>query len=174
GELEHRRLKRFYAHTNKNAKFVSQIAKHQRRERFVNKAHKQAPAAQQGGAAAARQANARLLMTRETVRPLRPGRDVAEIIEQSNPGDHHAISSDQRTHMDITGFVHDNEGDPAVKNFARDLRVHLFQHLHTGADPSGADEEYEPSFEDLAALRIRHNRMYVHKRMLVNYTSYDM
>ena len=37
GELEHRRVKRFYARTNKTKTFVTQIAKHLRRERVLRK-----------------------------------------------------------------------------------------------------------------------------------------
>jgi hypothetical protein len=37
GELEHRRIKRFYARTNKNKTFVSQITKHVRCERVLRK-----------------------------------------------------------------------------------------------------------------------------------------
>ncbi|KAH9954823.1 hypothetical protein BGW80DRAFT_390490, partial [Lactifluus volemus] len=35
GELEHRRVKRFYARTNKNKNFTQQVAQHQRRERIL-------------------------------------------------------------------------------------------------------------------------------------------
>lgn len=36
GELEHRRVKRFYARTNKLRQFTRQITKHQRRERILH------------------------------------------------------------------------------------------------------------------------------------------
>jgi hypothetical protein len=36
GELEHRRVKRFYGRTNKQ-RFIGQIAKHQRRERLLQR-----------------------------------------------------------------------------------------------------------------------------------------
>ncbi|KAI0363587.1 hypothetical protein BV20DRAFT_1031111 [Pilatotrama ljubarskyi] len=173
GELEHRRCKQFYVRTNKNATFVSQIAKHQRRERFVNDIHQRMPGAKEP----ARKHSARRLFTRSTVGPLQLGPDDFEPLGPTSPRDHHRISDDQRHHVDIMGFVLENKDDPAVDDFARKLRCHVVERLHGLSDPSPSQADtphYVPSNQDLAALRIRHNRMYIHKRMLVNYTSYDM
>ncbi|KAI0363871.1 hypothetical protein BV20DRAFT_957443 [Pilatotrama ljubarskyi] len=174
GELEHRRCKHFYVRTNKNATFVSQIAKHQRRERFVNDIHQRAPGAKEPGA---RKHSARRLFTRRTAGPLQLGPDDFEPLGPVSPRDHHRISDDQRHHVDITGFVLENKDDPAVDNFARELRYHVVERLHELHNPSPSPTNtphFVLSSQDLAALRIRHNRMYIHKRMLVNYTSYDM
>ncbi|KAI0349066.1 hypothetical protein OH77DRAFT_1499676 [Trametes cingulata] len=173
GELEHRRCKHFYVRTNKNATFVSQIAKDQRRERFVNHIHQRAPEAKES----ARKHSARRLFTRSRAGPLQLGLDEFEPLGPVSPRDYHRISDDPSHHVDITGFVLENKDDPAVNNFARELRCHVVERLHELHNPSPSPTNtprFVPSSQDLAALRIRHNRMYVHKRMLVNYTSYDM
>ncbi|EIW62286.1 uncharacterized protein TRAVEDRAFT_77649, partial [Trametes versicolor FP-101664 SS1] len=170
GELEHRRLKRFYVHMNKNALFVSQITKHQHRKHFVNKAHSRVP--KLTSKPAERKAKARRAMTQKTAGSLQARPDVHKDIGSCAPRDHHQISHEQQQHVDIAAFVRNNKGDVAVENFARDLRTHVLERLHTGLGPT--DEDYVPSHEDHAALRICHDCMYIHKQMLVNYTTYDM
>lgn len=59
-----------------------------------------------------------------------------------------------------------------LQDFIPNLRQHVLERLLTGND--NPQEDFAPSREDLAAVRIRHDRMYIHKRMQVNYTSYDM
>ncbi|KAI0324055.1 hypothetical protein GY45DRAFT_1263589 [Cubamyces sp. BRFM 1775] len=158
GELEHQRVKRFYVRTSKNARFQAQIGNHERRERLVHRDRRSS--------------------AKKSKRPkkseknpgLRVPRGEAEAAAPCLPGDHHSISDEQRHHIDLTGFVHDCEGDPA--NFASGLRRHVLRRLLKDTMPDG--DAYEPTYEDFSALRLRHNRLYIHKRMLVNYTSYDM
>ncbi|KAJ2975353.1 hypothetical protein NUW54_g11744 [Trametes sanguinea] len=86
---------------------------------------------------------------------------------------HTVISEERRNPLDIHGFVYDNADDPALTDFIPKLHRHLYGRLLA---PAGTppDKNLAPSRSDLASLRIRHNRLYMHRRMLVNYTSYDM
>ncbi|KAI0631038.1 hypothetical protein C8Q77DRAFT_1025743, partial [Trametes polyzona] len=172
GKHEHRRLKRFYALTNKNLQFTDQVAKHIRRERAVN-----THTASELSSHAHRTQKARHLLTRKRDGPLGGANErVPETIPTGSPRDHHQISSEQRNHVDIVGFVQEHQDDPAVQDFALDLRRHLVQRLRNNDNKTGGDydEEYEPTSHDLSALRIRHDRTYIHKQMRLNYTSYDM
>lgn len=109
GELEHRRLKRFYVRTNKNALFVSQIASHQRCERFVNDPRRCVPTAPH------RKAKARRLMTQKDSCPFTAHSNATEEVPACSPRDHHSISREQRTHVDINALVNENEDDPAFE-----------------------------------------------------------
>ncbi|KAI0644637.1 hypothetical protein C8Q79DRAFT_913099 [Trametes meyenii] len=171
GELEHRRPKRHYAHTNKNAGFMMQIAHHERRERFARSAIKHGP--QVRPARSKRKTKAGLTNGKpEDLSHLRLDTNDDEPLTPISPLDHFKISQEQRYHEDVYGFVYANEDDPVVENFIPNLHAHVLTRLlfKDSAPPS----DYAPSPEDLAALRISNNRLYKHKRMLVNYTSYDM
>ncbi|KAH9884316.1 hypothetical protein C8Q73DRAFT_661143 [Cubamyces lactineus] len=171
GELEHRRIKRFYIRTNKTSRFQSQIGAHERRERVINTTQMQ-PGFPKN---APWKKKARRLMTKKASTGLRLPHDQPEEAGQCLPQEHHYISEEQRHHVDVTGFVHEHEGDPAVENFARDLRRHILRCSHQASgDPQIPIDEYEPTYNEFASLRLRHNRAYIHKRMLVNYTTYDM
>ncbi|KAI0666052.1 hypothetical protein C8Q78DRAFT_985227 [Trametes maxima] len=171
GELEHRRPKRHYAHTNKNAGFTMQIAHHECRERFAWSAAKRGP---QCGSARSRRKTGVGLKNGKAEDPSRMclGAGDDEPLAPISPLDHYKISQEQRYHEDIYGFVYDNEDDPIVENFIPNLHAHILARLlfKDAAPPS----DFAPSRADLAALRISNNRLYKHKRMLVNYTSYDM
>ncbi len=54
------------------------------------------------------------------------------------------------------------------QDFALKLQKHVIRRLRGIEDPA-----HEPTRADLDALRLRHNRLWLHKVLRVNYTSYD-
>jgi hypothetical protein len=93
GELEHRRVKKFYAKTNKN-NATSQIAKHQRREAIIRALASKDPSKQ----------------PRSHGQP--SGNDTTSFM---SPKDHHHIADSQREHCDILGWVSENKNNPSIK-----------------------------------------------------------
>ncbi|CDO75898.1 hypothetical protein BN946_scf184523.g7 [Trametes cinnabarina] len=176
GELEHRRVKRFYVRTNKNFQFGLQIARHERRERAVNDPRRQIPSQQPPSPPAAMVSdNGRLSHPRakSSHAPMQLDPSEPEDLGDRSLLNHTVISEERRNPLDIHGFVYDNADDPALTDFIPKLHRHLYGRL-LGPAGTPPDKNLVPSRSDLASLRIRHNRLYMHRRMLVNYTSYDM
>ncbi|KAJ3557882.1 hypothetical protein NP233_g11630 [Leucocoprinus birnbaumii] len=93
GELEHRRVKRFYAQTNKQAGFTAQIAKQQRRQRILHKIGQlQHPSS--------------LLALPHDDEPLMP----------ISPRDHHYISPLQKKYLNVIAWVGKHPNDPALQS----------------------------------------------------------
>ncbi|KAF4611550.1 hypothetical protein D9613_004494 [Agrocybe pediades] len=159
GELEHRRIKRFYARTNKNTNFEEQITRQQRRERVLHKIQlrQQQPA----------QAPKNLARTSSIV-PF----NESEPLPFTRPEDHHHIANTQRYHENIYKWLYGkHEDDPALKNFLSDLKDHLLSRL-LGNTFSGDEEVYTD--DDRDEVHIVNNQIYRHKVIRVNYTTYDL
>jgi hypothetical protein len=97
GELEHRRVKRFYARTNK-FQFTAQIAKHQQRERILRKIRHRV-----------QQANA------TQAKPAVVAFEESEPLPQTPPSVHHHMSESTRHWENITAWLATNRADPALK-----------------------------------------------------------
>lgn len=95
GELEHRRVKRFYKRTNKT-RFERQIAKHERMERHYRK-YVNTLRDKTGGRTTSRAAL-----------PMDPTDD-------ASPRQHYSIAKRDRDHVDIYSLAHRHAGDPALK-----------------------------------------------------------
>ena len=93
GELEHRRVKRFYSRTNKVGS-TKQIAKHQRRERLLHNLSKLSAPKSNPTAAVGFQESDPLPFTLPTV--------------------HHHISNSNRYHDNMTAWLGTHSGDPAL------------------------------------------------------------
>ncbi|KAF8074854.1 hypothetical protein FPV67DRAFT_601603 [Lyophyllum atratum] len=156
GELEHRRVKKFYARTNKN-QAVRQMTKLERRERALRK-HCRAREVPEKGKKG-KTANPRIAFTETEVLPLTP------------PEVHHHISSSRNFHLDIPTWLAANAGDPAIQDFLPKLKDHLLARL-SHPDWTGDGNEFTP--EEHFNLLIRNDRLYIHKVLRVNYTSYDV
>jgi hypothetical protein len=109
GELEHRRVKRFYARTNK-IKFARGIAKQQRRERLLYKLRQKAQNA------------------RDTDSHLIVNFSEQEVLPQCSPESQYQISDSRRLHWDLTAWLHKNREDLAVKACSC-LFSHLFSNF---------------------------------------------
>jgi len=103
--LEHRRVKRFYARTNKNTKFGLQIAKHTRREALL-RAIKQREKDEIAAASTEKPSEGEQVSLQFTDN---------EPLPYTSPRVHHHISDSQRYHDDITRFLTKNCNDPAMK-----------------------------------------------------------
>ena len=92
GELEHRRVKQFYARTNRQG-FERQISRHEQR-------------------------TAKLQVIKRTLGATKVIDDNDEDLPQSDPSEHYHISKSCKAHFDITKWLVDNKEDHAVKVFS--------------------------------------------------------
>ncbi|KAJ8087428.1 hypothetical protein PM082_006258 [Marasmius tenuissimus] len=143
GELEHRRVKRFYARTNK-AKFVKQVANHERREQII------------------RRIEARVVKGKE---PQKPSDSEPPLV--TSPNTHHFISADCSNWFNIREWMNKHSGDPAVEDFLFKLKNHLLSVILNCRDDQFSSKE-------CASVKIINDRIYRHKVLDVQYTSYDL
>ncbi|KAN0082850.1 hypothetical protein V8E55_008645, partial [Tylopilus felleus] len=100
GELEHRRVKRFYARTNK-IKFTQGITRQQYRERLL---HRLQAIEQYGHHDSPKDDNSPFLHFVDQ-----------DPLPRCLPGDHYQISASQRYHWDLSAWCGRNRDDPAAK-----------------------------------------------------------
>ncbi|KAJ3531672.1 hypothetical protein NM688_g7542 [Phlebia brevispora] len=152
GELEHRRVKRFYGHTNKHM-FIQQIAKQQRREELIRRIHQrrwlhqrltEEREAVQDGNQATQQCTTESLQN-DSQRPTVPF-TAQEPLPPTPPETHH--------HMMIPQLMYVSTCTPQV-------------YVFDGTEPEFSDAERR-------SLVFRDNRIYMHKVLHVNYTTYDL
>ncbi|OSD02376.1 hypothetical protein PYCCODRAFT_1390006 [Trametes coccinea BRFM310] len=173
GELEHRHAKRYYARTNK-IQFAMQIASHQRRASLLR---------------AFRQSDPDYLPRRERLRKQRlaPGRDVKKAPEVANnhrlapeledplpptdPHDHYAISQSRKLPIRIHDWLAHHDDDPATVDFIPTLREHLLSRM---LDPNPDPDDADYTDEQMDGIEIEKDRLYRHKQLRINYTTYDM
>ncbi|KAI0744837.1 hypothetical protein C8Q76DRAFT_789312 [Earliella scabrosa] len=166
GELEHRRVKRLYALTNKNSRFAKQIALHTRRQVIMHKLTR--------GQAIRRRPSGQIPSSHPgptVARSLQLPAGQAEGLLPSAPAEHYQISEDQRHHTDLRDFLYDNRHDPACRNFAHDLKAHIWRRL-PGVEST--PDDYQLTREDVSSVRIVSNKLYRHHVLRINYTTYDM
>ncbi|KAF9791086.1 hypothetical protein BJ322DRAFT_994532, partial [Thelephora terrestris] len=109
GELEHRRVKRFYKRTNK-VRFERQIAKHERIKHHYRK-YVNALRNKTGGRTTSR-----------------PGPSTDGVVS-SAPQQHHLMAKKDRDHVDLYALSNKHPGDPALKDFATLLKDHLLARI---------------------------------------------
>ncbi|KAN0118275.1 hypothetical protein V8E52_005251 [Russula decolorans] len=145
GELKHRRVKHFYARTNKVG-FTRQIAKHQwrfsrntrirRGARLGRKRSWSAPLNPRGGALASE------AITSGYTEPDTP------------PTVHHHISNSNRYHDNLTAWLGAHSGDPALMNFLPRLKDHILAQI-LGQEFNRGD--YEFTDEEQSCITFVHN-----------------
>ncbi|TCD66065.1 hypothetical protein EIP91_001873 [Steccherinum ochraceum] len=192
GELEHRRVKRFYARTNRN-KYVRQIAQQQRREEILRKIirRQKARRAQVETAqpqddlslATADSPANRAVPAAATSTPPTPspssaaaqknispslGFADADPLPYTAPKDKYHVSHATKFHQNIWSWLQQTSGDPATKDFLPMLQDHLFSRL-TGRPDDGSFTN-----TDRHRVFIAGDKMYRHKVLRVNYTTYDV
>ncbi|KAK7016580.1 hypothetical protein R3P38DRAFT_3321043 [Favolaschia claudopus] len=171
GELAHCAAKRAYAKTNKR-NFEQQIAAHERRKRllrrqirhrmsFKSSSKPSTPASPkpQQQAPKKRTKNAENLAPAHDTLPRTPSRQ------------RYHISESKRTSLHALDLPDDFPDDPALETFLDDLKSHLLSRL-LGIPYSGDETEY--SDQDLADVNIIRQRLYTHKILRINYTTYDL
>ncbi|KAJ3576110.1 hypothetical protein NP233_g670 [Leucocoprinus birnbaumii] len=154
GELEHRRVKRFYVRTNKRSTFAWQIAKHERRERLLYKIE------QNGSDGSDEKAGGRNLYI-----PF----EESEALPSTSPTVHYYMPHGRKFKINVTNWLHQNRGDPAIENFLPLLKTHLLERLE-GHAPGTRD--YTASEQN--RLTFLGNFIYQHKYFRINFTTYDM
>ncbi|PCH35445.1 hypothetical protein WOLCODRAFT_156133 [Wolfiporia cocos MD-104 SS10] len=180
GELEHRHGKRWYVRTNKN-KHVGQITKHERHTWLLHRisqdeqrrAHEKvlhestviagnatSSISRAGGCSHLHSGVAAIKMTTNIPLP-----------KHSSPFDHYHMSDYTPVWENIPRWLKANKDDCAFENFIPLLKNHLLSRL-MGCEFDGDENEFTP--EEHATLKILENKIYFHKVMHVNYTTYDM
>ncbi|THG92874.1 hypothetical protein EW026_g8186 [Hermanssonia centrifuga] len=183
GELEHRRVKRFYGRTNKQ-NFTRQITKQHMREEVIRRVKKRVEKKAQEAAKASMgesQNPQRHLSSSSTseqsVLPQSSGIPASLTFEDSDPlpytppDKHYHISQSNRFHKDVTDWLSSNNNDPALKDFVPRLKDHLLARL-SGDEYDGDEREYTNA--ERRALILVDNRIYQHKVIRINHTSYDL
>ncbi|KAI0073099.1 hypothetical protein K474DRAFT_1723253 [Panus rudis PR-1116 ss-1] len=149
GELQHRRVKRFYARTNKH-RSTRQIARLNERERAL-----QALQADRG------------LDTR--TRMQRRIHDLPII----PPEAHHFIAESRNDPVNLSNWLHTkaSKADIALKDFRIKLKNHL---LHRLREPGQAEDGTEYTPQDRSEVTIKNDRVYRQRTFRVNFTTYDV
>ncbi|KAI6113765.1 hypothetical protein EDD16DRAFT_1124651 [Pisolithus croceorrhizus] len=144
GELEHRRVKRFYSRTNKIA-FACGIAQHQRHEWQLH-------------------------VIQEKHAHFKD--DAEEPLPKCMPEVHYQISQSRKNYCNIAAFLLTHKNDFALKNFLPRLKAHILGRLLGNETADGEEQEFT-QIQHCNLIIIR-NRLYHHKVLHVNYTTYDV
>ncbi|TBU49493.1 hypothetical protein BD309DRAFT_1076425 [Dichomitus squalens] len=155
GELEHRRLKSFYKRTNKNRTFGMQVAAEVQRQSILDRIARGVPASSKR-----RRNQTTCALKARHRRDLRVRFEEDQPLPASSFADHHHMSLEQRYPENLTDFLQTNAGDPACKDFVRNLKTHLLDRLSSG---EALQADSEPTDADLARVRICGNRLYRQK-----------
>ncbi|THV02869.1 hypothetical protein K435DRAFT_962835 [Dendrothele bispora CBS 962.96] len=147
GEQEHKRVKLYYSKTNKN-KHAGQIARQERRIRCLRRM---------------RERHSSSNRTRLTVSAWEEER-----LPFTDPDARYHMASGKRYFLDLTSFIHDHRKDPATVDFLRKLKHYILCELfQKDLTSTFSQEEYN-------ALTFENNRIFKHKVVRINYTTYDL
>ncbi|KAJ7104782.1 hypothetical protein C8R44DRAFT_943843, partial [Mycena epipterygia] len=170
GELEHRRVKRFYARTNKN-RAVRQMTLLERREtsllRIATRARLNARLFGKTTATPVFQGHTRKFVKTKTYVPF----NESEALPYTTPEQHHHISGSHNFSWHLPSWLSKNRDDPAVENFLPKLQEHLLSRL---SHPDWTGDGNEFTAGDRYQLSLKNQRIYRHKILRINYTSYDV
>ncbi|KAH7909388.1 hypothetical protein BJ138DRAFT_1102735 [Hygrophoropsis aurantiaca] len=158
GELQHRRLKRRYPRTAKNTSSTASFTRQEARERLIEK----------------------MIMRRSEImeqearnqndhQQAPPQADPRE--ERIPPSDHYYISKVHSSQFDITAFLSDHLDNPITEDFLPRLKDHLLARL-LGIQYEGDEHDFTNNQRN--TVIIRGNKLYEHKVLRVNYTTYDI
>ncbi|TDL17170.1 hypothetical protein BD410DRAFT_886035 [Rickenella mellea] len=159
GELEHRRVKKFYGRTNKN-NATAQITNLERRERVLRQIEEDLKS-KPNKAGLSDSNNATVNFSSQ------------EPLPYTSVSDHHHISKSRNTYVDLPLWIRKPEHaeDPAVKNFLPDLKDHLLGRL-MDEEFDGGERRY--STAERNTVHIVHDQLFTHKVLRVNHTTYDL
>ncbi|KAJ7663516.1 hypothetical protein B0H17DRAFT_873532, partial [Mycena rosella] len=174
GELAHRLAKKFYAKTNKR-NFERQIASQERRQRLL-RAIKKRVDEHADKTAAAPPSDATITPPQAPPQAPRSRTKNAlapedEVLPRTPPRQHHHISESKRTWLGTLEMEEEFPNDPALVDFLPKLKSHLLSQL-LGVAYDGDETSY--SIQDLADVNIVRERLYTHKLLRVNFTTYDV
>ncbi|KAI9462002.1 hypothetical protein BJY52DRAFT_1116777, partial [Lactarius psammicola] len=161
GELEHRRCKRFYPRVHKGKRHYKRgIATHVHREHALHNVGKELNLDMNRPA------------KRRKVSKLDRQTGIAhEGLPQAPPQQHYQLPDRSQNIFMLDVFLHENRRDPAAKDFLPCLRDHLLarilHHEYDGDDSPFSDAQR-------AEVQFRGRKLYQHKVLRVNYTTYDL
>ncbi|KIM78572.1 hypothetical protein PILCRDRAFT_11038 [Piloderma croceum F 1598] len=96
----------------------------------------------------------------------------------TSPQEHHHIGVTENHYDHIGTFLRDNAGDPAIKNFLPKLKQHLLARILSllrSEDPQCHDGVLQDQNNcDPNSVIVKHDRLYRHKLICINYTTYDI
>ncbi|KAJ3816999.1 hypothetical protein F5880DRAFT_1618699 [Lentinula raphanica] len=157
GELEHRRVKRLYIRTNK-INFTFQIARHEQRRRVLKKLlHRKHATNNQGHATRSKASQPSLAFADSDPLPF------------TDPLSRYHISSSTRFPVNLTTWLGDLQDDLAFMNFLPKLKDHLLERIL-----SLTQNENEFTEAERATITFMNNRIFRHKVIRLNYTTYDL
>ncbi|TCD64617.1 hypothetical protein EIP91_003851 [Steccherinum ochraceum] len=162
GELEHRRVKRWYARTNKK-EFTRQIARQQRRAQILERIRRRS--------AEHRERHGMLSQSSSSGTSHNVSLAEDEHLPPAPPDVHYRMAQGNRFPLNLTAFLSDNYGDPAVKDFLPKLKDHFLARF-LGMQYEGDERTFTD--EDRRRVIIKDNVIYKHQVLRVNYTSYDV
>ncbi|KAI0070884.1 hypothetical protein K474DRAFT_1687288 [Panus rudis PR-1116 ss-1] len=157
GELQHRRVKRFYARTNKICT-ARQIARLNERARALRRSSPDYRRPE--GKYSKAELNVRIHMQQRS-----------HAIPTITPDMHHWISHSRHSPLLIYPWFRDHCDHPALKGFMVKLKNHLLGRLRK---PNEADDGSMYSAEERRQVIIQNDRIYRHRTFRVNYTTYDL
>ncbi|OJA15138.1 hypothetical protein AZE42_07562 [Rhizopogon vesiculosus] len=151
GELEHRCSKRRFPRTSKKKdQMVASIASQEGIECYIEKVN----------------------MARETVKTVAEDKGLGKSQRlRTSPQDHYYIAKSSRVSYDLTAWLAAHGDDPVVENFIPRLKDHLIARLQ-GLEYDG--DEHNFSDADRDSVLIADNKIYGHRILRVNYTTYDL
>ncbi|KAL1939913.1 hypothetical protein VTO73DRAFT_9613 [Trametes versicolor] len=168
GELAHRILKRRFARTSKKA-FVTQMTDMERREsRLQHITHTLATGSDTGPSSSATPHGPQT-GTSKNNNASDADDDYTEG-ENAPMSQHHYIARSQKVYEYIPHFVRVHMADPAAKNFVVRLKDHIVRRLSEQRDNEGSSSVSEDQRREIL---FEHDRLYCHRTMRVNYTTYD-
>ncbi|KAJ7166117.1 hypothetical protein C8R46DRAFT_1351546 [Mycena filopes] len=180
-ECKHKEVKAAYARTNRR-NFSRQIAMHERRRRLLRAINRRMLTASSTAAANAAATEETAGAPTAVAAPTPAARRAAaadrlqrrdEPLPRTPPRIHHHISESKRTWLDVHEFpsLPIFEDDPAVQDFLPQLKAHLLSRL-LGLPYDGDETDF--TAQDLLDVTIVQDRVYTHKVMRINYTTYDV
>ncbi|EPQ54112.1 hypothetical protein GLOTRDRAFT_94482 [Gloeophyllum trabeum ATCC 11539] len=89
----------------------------------------------------------------------------------TSPEAHHQMSHSRNFPLYLPHWLRQNHSDPTTKDYLPKLQDHILEHL---ADPNTASEGARFMDAERAQLLIQNNRLYLHKVLRVNYTTYNI
>ncbi|KAF7300199.1 hypothetical protein MKEN_01343700 [Mycena kentingensis (nom. inval.)] len=158
GEHEHKHIKRFYPRTNRK-RVDFQIGRHIRRDDLFRARRLQA-----------KEAGKRKEKGKPTNRLRRSlvlGAIADEPLPRVNPGERYQMSRSTRYCENLTTWLSENLGDPAVAGWSEKLDYHILSRMF------GGDPETDFDDNDRADIHIVNNCIYKHKTVRFVYTTYD-
>ncbi|KAJ7733500.1 hypothetical protein B0H16DRAFT_1304133, partial [Mycena metata] len=174
GELEHRRVKRYYVRTNKN-NAVRQMTVLERREQALRRIARKLTKILPDSAQRPHQP-VQSKKGKRKAKGIKPFVDFSESesLPYTAPEQHHHISNSRNFYANISQFLGENEDDPAVANFLPKLQDHLLGRLTHPNWSSNITDGSEFTAAQHRTVIISNNRIYRHKVLRVNYTTYDV